>query len=142
MSRHLVIFFLCFYLPSALAEAHDQEEYRVLKSLQGASGEEAAVVVREAGHLHGQPYQVELRVRCGDASENPLQWSVRDSFSVCDLSPESVKTNTQGSAVALKAKMADHANFEKQLELGISQPQIDCQQQTTIKKFSLRRLCP
>ncbi len=141
MSRRLIIFFLCFYLPSALAEASDQE-YRVLKNLQDETGDAAAVVVREAGHLHGQPYQVELRVRCNNVSENPLQWSVRDSFSVCDLSPDSVKVNTQGSAVALKTKMADHANFEKQLELGISQPQIGCQSQTTIKKFSLRNLCP
>ena len=99
------------------------------------------LIVREDGHLLGQPYQVELRANCASASSNPMKWPVQDSFSVCDLNPESARVNSQRTGVAIKTKLADHGNFEKQIELGVQSPQATCEEKTTIKKFSLRGLC-
>ncbi len=143
-----VFFFtLCIYLPHALANAHDEaegpsQEYRVLKQLALNSGIKAAVVVKEGGHLIGRPFQVELRVRCEGASSDVLQWPVHDSFSVCDMSPESVKVNRQMTAVALKAKVADLAHYDQQINDSASDPEVRCHKQTHIKKFSLKSLCP
>ncbi len=141
MRRKFIIFCIGLtLLPSALAKANDQD-FRVLKEMALPREGKAVVLVREDGHLLGQPFQVELRVNCQTDQNNYLDWPVHDSFSVCDLDPESLKINSKKSAIALKTKMADHANFEQQLNLGLSSPQVKCEESTTVKKFSLNQLC-
>ena len=149
MNKNLIAFLLCFYLPSALAEASDEhkpsdhsDDFRVLQELGAISGGKAVLMVKEGGHLLGQPYQVEVRGNCSGGSTSQDKWPVKDSFSVCDLSPESVKLNTQKTAVALKTKMAEVSYFDQQIEEGMQHPQMRCLEKTTIKKFSLKNLCP
>jgi hypothetical protein len=143
-NKWLLIICLFFLTPMVAAHERDSssEAYRVLHRARLEQGGEAVLLVREAGHLLGQPFQVELRVQCQPSTEAPIHWPVSDSFSVCDLSPESVKVNRSHTALALKTKMADHDSYDQQIELGISQPRVTCQKATTVKKFSLRDLCP
>jgi len=143
MIKVLLLFFLISYFPKAAA--HDSEvlmqEHRVLKVIQVNQKVKAYVVVREDGHLLGQPYQVELRVRCEQNKDEILQLPIKNSFSVCDLSPQSLKLNQKRNAVAMKVKMADLNNYYHQLEAGLISPQINCAIPTQIKKFSLNALC-
>ncbi len=48
-------------------------EYRVLKTFTHSDAS-VWLVVREAGHMVGQPWQVELRVRCQFLSGNSIKW--------------------------------------------------------------------
>ena len=140
-------FLICFGLPAvAKADQHDHEhdkikEYRVLEQVNKYEEGYAFVMVREGGHLLGQPYQVELRVECSGILSDPLKVKVKDSFSVCDLDPDSIKVNSDGTAIAVKAKMADVNYYDDQIAQGVSSPEMRCLEKTTIKKFSLRKLC-
>lgn len=143
MNKKLFTFLMCIYIPSALAEAHEGrvDSYRILKSWN-IKDNKIAVVATEQGHLLGQPYQIELRAQCGKQSSEVMQWEVVDSFSVCDISPDSLKMNSQGSALAMKTKMSDLKYFDEQMNSGVISPQTRCLRETSIKKFSLQKLCP
>ena len=133
-------FLVLFYIPQAQAHESNKSNFRTIKELTN-DGTEVAVIVREDGHLLGQPYQVELRVNCSKSKDALDLWPIQDSFSVCDLDPNSVKLNRQRDVIALKTKLSDFRNFNDQIELGISSPKAQCSKQTTIKKFQLKRLC-
>ena len=140
------VFFIVtlFFSQSVLAE-HDHEfqkgdKYRVLKEISLPENHRAVIMVHEGGHILGQPFQVELRVACQgqDKIEN---FVVRDSFSTCDLSPDSIRINNQKTAMALKVKNADITFYNQQISNGIPSPVLRCARATQVKKFSLRDLC-
>lgn len=139
-----IIILVVLHFPVTLLGAEDNEpvgeEFRVLLETQ-VKGNSVAVLVREGGHLLGQPYQIELRAQCNKNVSDKNQWSIVDSFSVCDLSPESLKINTQKSAIAMKTKMADLLDFDRQIEQGHRHPIAQCSKESSIKKFSLRKVC-
>lgn len=146
MNSKILSFLICLYLPAGVAHAHGDEtehsgKYRVLKEMQAPDGKGVTLMVREGGHLLGQRFQVELRAQCEKTTKDPIQWEVQDSFSVCDLSPDSAKVNSKKTAVALKTKMADIKFYDDQVAQGIKHPEERCQEQTTVKKFSLKTIC-
>lgn len=140
MNSKIAAFLICLYVPHALADNHQDSNYRILRSFQKGKIE-AVIIVREDGHLLGQPYQVELRANCNKTKTIEGQWPIQDSFSVCDLDPKSLKMNKDQSVMALKTKLSDLTNFNEQIELGISAPSVSCSKNTTIKKFNLSDLC-
>ena len=143
MIRSLICFLVIVYFPNALAGAEhsSSEQVRILKEIKLEENKKAYIVVREAGHLLGQPYQVELRVQCDENKTKVLNLPVKDSYSVCDLKPESLKINLEKTALAMKVKTADLINYYDQVDRGIFNPKVRCQRQTSIEKFSLRKLC-
>jgi len=143
MSKLFFLFLLIVYLPSAAADSHDSasKEFRVLKTIELEGEAQAFIVVREEGHLLGQPYQVELRMRCDSKDKEIMDLPIHDSYSVCDLSTTSLKINNQNSAIAMKVKNADLSHYNDQLDRGIASPEVLCQKETLIKKFSLRNIC-
>ena len=138
MNKSLLSFLFLIYFPTAAASDGD---YRVLKSIS-VDHYSAELIVKEGGHLIGQPYQVELRVNCHDSNESDsTSWDIKDSFSVCDLDPESSIINNQNTAVAIKTKMADMKSYNDAISNGELHPEMKCQKKTQIKKISLRNLC-
>ena len=125
--------------------SQESQKYRVLKTF-AHSGASVWLIVREAGHMVGQPFQVELRVQCSSSSgsasnENIMNLPVNDSFSVCDLDPESVLINTDQTAMAMKTKSVDMNDYNRQTASGTVDIQPKCSVATTIKTFSLENLC-
>ena len=143
MIKVVLVFMTFLFFPGAIAQANDHEniEYRILHEYEISESESAYLVATENGHLLGQPFQVELRVRCGEAKGNIKDLPVKDSFSVCDLNPSSVKINNQKTALALQTKAADLNAYYDQVGEGVKSPEVSCESKTTVKKFSLRDLC-
>jgi hypothetical protein len=143
--KRLVYFLICLLIAFPVSghehKDGDIHEVRVLKHLFLKDGKKAVVLVREGGHILGQPFQVEIRANCQTQETDYQKWPVQDSFSVCDLSPESVKVNQAQTAVALKTKRADTQKYDDQLSRGVSSPDLVCHEKTQIKKFSLKTLC-
>jgi hypothetical protein len=122
-------------------ELTEKHEFRVLKEFN-VQGGKAIILTHEGGHLMGQPFQVELRAQCdGAASTELVDLPVKDSFSVCDLDPESLKINSRQTALAIKTKVADLKTYYDQVSDGIKEPELKCATKTQIKKFSLNNLC-
>ncbi|MCB0377460.1 MAG: hypothetical protein KDD33_03120 [Bdellovibrionales bacterium] len=138
---HLAIVFLILTLSGhGLAHADTSGELRILKEIKLAKGK-AFLVVRKDEHLLGRPFQVEVRAQCpGDASQVE-DLAIKDSYSVCDLEPDSVKLNKKRSALALKTKEANVAAYEDQIAKGNMSAGVDCMRTTKILKFSLTDLC-
>ena len=134
--KFLLTLTIIFFFPEAFAheEHNESSEYRTLKEIQLKDGGQVYILAREDGHLLGQPYQVELRVRCHSQKEETIKLPIKDSFSVCDMSPESLKVNTKKTAVAMKVKMADINSYYEKVERGVASPEVDCAKPTTIKK--------
>lgn len=118
-----------------------QRDYRILKIITLEPDKKAYLIAREEGHLIGQPIQVELRESCGLIHKPVTQMPVLDSFSVCDIAPESFKLNSKKSAVAMKIKVADLDAYHNQVEKGIKSPEVKCAQDTRVRKFSLKKIC-
>lgn len=144
--KFLTLSFLILLYPDS-SHAHEEgfelkakHDYRVVYQTQ-IDGALAQVLVHEGGHLVGQPFQVELRVQCPGDSSDIVSLPVKDSFSVCDLDPESVKMNKQKTALALKVKQADLTTYYDQISEGKQEPELKCAKKTSIKKFSLSNLC-
>ena len=122
----------------------ESETLRVL--YQGIhNGTKFYVTAREDSHVLGQKFQVELRYQCQpQVQQDPTDVTkipVQDSFSVCDLAPDSVTINTSRTAVALKTKMANREHYYEQISDGQANPQLLCEARTEIKTFSLTKIC-
>ena len=130
----------------------DDQKYRVLKEF-AHSNASVWLVVREAGHVMGQPFQVELRVQCQSSSEeaskgevpnndaNVMGFPVMDSFSVCDIKPDSVIINESQTAVAMMTKLVDMDDYNNQIASGDVDVKPRCAEATTVRTFSLDNLC-
>lgn len=138
---------LMLLLPDTLY-SHDEvskasEEYRQLYQYENQKNQKVVLLAREDGHLIGQPFQIELRVLCKtESAKEPNTWLIRDSFSVCDMDPQSIRMNKQQTAFAMKVKEVDLEDYNRQLEAGENHPEPRCHIKTQIKKFSLKNLCP
>lgn len=141
MSSAFASFLIILSFPVTLAAQSDQD-FRILHEYKSSTNQ-AFLIVREEPHRLGQPYQLELRVRCGDSTaSDPLKLPIHDSFSACDIDPSSVKVNTSQTALALKTKMADVETYNDQVAQGIKSPILQCLNSTSVLKFSLQNICP
>jgi hypothetical protein len=138
----ILTFIFLFLFPEVFAygEFDSKNEFRVLFQTQ-ISQAQIYLIAREEGHLLGQPYQIELRVNCNGDKKEIMELKVKDSFSVCDMQPESVKINNKKTALAMKVKVANINDYYQDIEKGIKSPQVKCGLKTKIKKFSLLKLC-
>lgn len=136
-----LLIFVLLLIPGALAETQN-DLTRVLLKGKSIDGVSYAVTAREKAHVLGQKFQVELRYDCSNNSQlSPEVLPVQDSFSVCDLSPQSLRENLSRTAIAVKTKRADINSYYDQLERKVQQPNLSCHKTTEIKKFSLQGLC-
>lgn len=123
-------------------EAHETDsKLRQLGEYASPSGHKVYLVAREDGHLLGQPYQLELRADCGGDGGSVKSLPIQDSFSVCDMDPDSIKMNIKKTAIAMKVKLADIGSYDQKIAQGQASPEVSCLAATTIKKFSLKNLC-
>lgn len=145
----VILFFSFFALSHQEAIGHEgesggdssSEDIRILKEINLVQGGKVYVTARQAGHILGQQFQVEVRVSCLGEVERPGELEVSDSFSVCDMDPDSLVVNRSGTAVAMKTKMAKVFS-ETELLSGENRNFYEsCASKTEIKKFSLRNLC-
>ena len=121
------------------------QEYRILREFTHSNAS-VWLIVREAGHMVGQPFQVELRVQCNSSSDGTskvdiMGLPVKDSFSVCDLDPKSVLINLNQTGIALKTKSVDISDYNNQIASGTVDIEPKCAEATTIRQFSLENLC-
>ena len=66
---------------------------------------------------------------------------VKDSFSVCDVKPESILVNSDQTGVAMKTKSVDITDYDNQILSATADIKPKCAEGTTIKHFSLEGLC-
>lgn len=139
-----VLLFISHILFTFNVYAHGDEassqEVRVLKEVNLKKGK-AYVVARKAGHLIGRPFQVEVRLDCEGSGQDVQSLKVQDSYSVCDLDPESLKINQAQTAIALKTKDADIETYNDRIAQGETNVDALCAKETKVLKFSLRNLC-
>jgi len=117
--------------------------FRILKEVQISDGK-AFLTVSERIHVLGQPFHIEVRAQCrGQLGSAVETLPVIDSMTVCDLDPNSVKINSESTAVAVKTKMANIEAHYAQFEAGREPDprRIPCESQTEIVTFSLQNLC-
>ena len=140
MIKLLITSTLALLASSAYAEPSN---IRVLHSGTSQNGYHYFITAREASHVLGQKFQVELRYSCDNSkhTHEALEAPVQDSFSVCDLDPNSIKLNLQKSAMALKVKAAVLYSYYDQVGQGLESPILYCETKTQVRSFSLKQIC-
>jgi hypothetical protein len=143
MRKLLCIAILSLSVASAYAhEGHDDNyELRLLKTIELKDKQVVYLTVRDQGHVLGQPFIVETRVSCQGPVTEVSKLPVHDSYSVCDMQPESIKLNKQRTAVAMKSKSADINSYYSDIEKGVQRTEVRCRPKTEILKFTLQNLC-
>ncbi len=155
MRVFIVLFIIFLYKTSSGDSSHsphgssessdEKKEYRVLMEFSHSNAH-VWLIVREVGHMMGQPFQVELKVQCHPSSDTAptvdiMEVPVQDSFSVCNMDPESVVMNLEQTGIAMKTKSVDMNNYNNQVASGIVNIKPQCAKDTTIRVFSLENLC-
>jgi hypothetical protein len=147
--KYLSILFLLFAI-STVSQAedhahdhssHDEFDIRLLQTFEVGSNQFVYLSVRDHGHVLGQKFIVETRVSCQGHVDNIKELEVVDSYSVCNMKPDSVVKNTKGTAVAMLAKSADINRYYEELANGVPSPEIHCNQSNEVLKFSLKNRC-
>lgn len=125
------------------AHEHSHEEHgiRVLKSFSLGGDAYMYLSVRDQGHVLGQPFVVETRLSCVGEVEDIKELEVVDSYSVCNMLPDSVVINTKATAVGMIVKSADIDRYDRDIASGLESPDIQCYEQNEMLKFSLKNLC-
>ena len=121
--------------------AKTSHNVRLLKKIPMKDGKYVYLTVRDEGHVLGQNFVVQLRASCSGEVEDFSSLDIIDSLSVCNMKPESVKTNRDLTAVAFLSKTANINKYYEDLSNGKSDPKVDCNLKTEIQKFSLRKIC-
>ena len=121
--------------------AKTSHNVRLLKKIPMKDGNYVYLTVRDEGHVLGQNFVVQLRASCSGEVEDFSSLDIIDSLSVCNMKPESVKTNRDLTAVAFLSKTANINKYYEDLSSGKSKPKVDCNLKTEIQKFSLRKIC-
>jgi hypothetical protein len=137
----LVLLFFSFSVLSHENNSNDDVDLRLLQEIDLQQGGTVFVTAREAGHILGQGFQIEVRVSCDGGIDDPSHLPVEDSFSVCDMDPDSLMVNKAGTAIAMKTKMAKVFSEAELLEKRNREFFENCSKKTEIKKFSLKKLC-
>ncbi|MEO0335762.1 MAG: hypothetical protein AAF202_05185 [Pseudomonadota bacterium] len=137
--KSLILF--TFALGASQSANAENKNVRVLRAGE-VNGYRYLLTAEEHSHVLGQKFQVQLRYSCStQASDQPENLPVQDSFSVCDLSPSSVKVNKSKTAIGIKTKAADREHYYEQVSQGITSPKLYCKSETEVRKFSLKRIC-
>lgn len=140
LAVHVTLMLLVFPV-EARSEANTKDSkhgQRLLMKGNTNAGESVQLKVRDQGHIHGQPFIVEMYVNCKDEGPPVLV----DSVSVCDLSPKSVKANRWNTAYGLKVKYADVTGYNEMIARGSLDARVQCKPQTDILTFALDNRCP
>ncbi len=114
---------------------------RLLKKINLIDDQFVYLTVRDEGHVLGQNFIVQLRASCNGESDDFTKLKVLDSFSVCNLKPESVKINRKSTAIAFLSKTANINKYYEDLADGKVDPKVDCNASIEIQKFSLKNIC-
>ncbi len=148
MKNSILIFFTIFIFSfSASAEekmkiiAKNSFNVRLLKKIPLAGGHFVYLTVRDEGHVLGQNFLVQLRASCKGEVDDFSSLKILDSISVCNLKPESVKTNKNLTALAFLSKSANINKYYEDISNGKTEPNVDCNAKTEILKFSLKNIC-
>ena len=120
---------------------HKDHEVRLLQAVKISSDQTLYLSVRNNGHVLGQTFVVETRVSCEGDVENFIDLEVVDSYSVCNLKPDSFIKNTKGTAVALLAKSANINKYYDDIAEGVESPEVFCKKGNEVLKFSLKNHC-
>lgn len=119
----------------------EDHEMRLLKTVSVGEEKYLYLSARNNGHVLGQKFIIETRVSCSGEAQDFTDLEVIDSYSVCNMKPESIVENTKGTALAMLAKSANINRYYDDIGAGIASPQIHCKAGTEILKFSLKNLC-
>lgn len=113
----------------------------LLKTIKLDDNKVVYLTARDNGHVLGQKFLVQKRVSCNGEVENFSELEVLDSYSVCNMKPESITLNNKKNAVAMLSKSANVDQYYDDIEAGLSSPEISCNNNTEILKFSLKGIC-
>lgn len=146
MKKAAVIFFILISFSASLASDVDliakaDHEVRLLKTVKIGKGKFFYLSIRNNGHVLGQRFVVETRVSCHGKVEDFSDLKILDSYSVCNLKPESFVKNKKGTAVALLVKSANINKYYDDIGRGLLSPEISCHEGNEVLKFSLKNLC-
>jgi len=113
----------------------------LLKTIKLDDNKVIYLTARNNGHVLGQKFIIQKRVSCSGAVKDFSELEVLDSYSVCNMKPESITLNNKETAVAMLSKSANIDQYYDDIESGISSPEISCSKNTEILKFSLKDTC-
>lgn len=122
------------------SHSHDYET-RLLKTIKVGEGQYVYLSARNNGHVLGQKFLLETRVSCSGESQDFTKLEVKDSYSVCNMQPESIVKNTKGTALAMLVKSANINKYYNDIGEGITSPNVDCHNGNEVLKFSLQNFC-
>jgi len=121
---------------------HEQDhETRLLKTVTTEGGHTVYLSARDNGHVLGQRFLLETRVSCNGHVEDFEKLEVQDSYSVCNMKPESIVKNKKGTALAMLVKSANIHQYYDDIAEGISSPSVNCKYGNEVLKFSLKNFC-
>ena len=120
---------------------NNDHQVRLLKKIQVNDNGYVYLSARNNGHVLGQKFIIETRVSCNGEVSDFTALEVRDSYSVCNMKPESIVRNKKGTALAMLAKSANINKYYDDIADGITSPQIHCREGNEVLKFSLKHVC-
>jgi hypothetical protein len=120
---------------------NQDHEVRLLKTVKIGEGKYVYLSARNNGHVLGQKFLLETRVSCNGEAQDFTKLEVRDSYSVCNMKPESIVQNTKGTALAMIVKSANINKYYDDIGEGIASPDIKCHAGNEVLKFSLQNFC-
>ena len=119
----------------------EDHDVRLLKTIKVSDKQYVYLSARDNGHVLGQKFILETRVSCSGESANFAELEVQDSYSVCNMKPESIVKNNKGTALAMLVKTANINKYYDDIGEGISSPAVNCNDQNEVLKFSLKNFC-
>ena len=119
----------------------EDHETRLLKTIKVGEGQYVYLSARNNGHVLGQKFLLETRVSCDGESQDFTKLEVKDSYSVCNMKPESIIKNTKGTALAMLVKSANINKYYDDIGAGIASPDVSCNGGNEVLKFSLKNFC-
>ena len=146
MKKILLTFIILTFSNSTLASdveviQKEDHEVRLLKTVNVGDNQVVYLSARNNGHVLGQKFVLETRVSCDGEVSDFTELSVIDSYSVCNMKPESITKNEKGTALAMLAKSANINQYYEDIGEGVSSPEISCNDGNELLKFSLKDLC-
>jgi len=136
-----------FTLQAQAADEHEEHIHkkdhsvRLLQTVKLSDQQYVYLSARDNGHVLGQKFLIETRVSCNGESTDFTQLEVQDSYSVCNMKPDSIVKNTKSTALAMLVKSANINKYYDDIGDGISSPSIECNKGNEVLKFSMKNLC-
>ena len=146
MKKILFIVLLLVNINTSYAEEvqlidNNDHQVRLLKTIKINSNNYVYLSARDNGHVLGQKFIIETRVSCNGEATYFTELEVLDSYSVCNMKPESFVKNKKGTALAMLAKSANINKYYDDIGDGVASPEIYCKSGNEVLKFSLKNLC-